>query len=110
MTDGAAFYKQIAGNFFSHESVNHYLGEYVRGDIHTNTIENFFGILKRGIRGIYQHVGQEHLHRYVNEFAFRYNNRVALDVNDAERAQLILEGISGKRLTYRISNKGLEAR
>jgi transposase-like protein len=101
MTDGAGFYSVIGQGFASHETVNHALGEYVRGEVSTNTIEGFFGILKRGLRGIYQHVGEEHLNRYVNEFAFRYNNRVALDVNDAERAQLLLEGISGKRLTYR---------
>lgn len=75
----------------------------MRGDVTTNTVEDFFGILKRGLRGIYQHVGKDHLGRYVDEFAFRYNHRIALDVNDAERAQLLLEGISRKRLTYRAS-------
>jgi transposase-like protein len=101
MTDGAGLYTVIGKGFASHETVNHALGEYVRGDVTTNTIEGFFGILKRGIRGIYQHVGEEHLNRYISEFAFRYNNRIALDVNDAERARLMLEGISGKRLMYK---------
>jgi transposase-like protein len=101
MTDAAGLYYKVGQEFASHETVNHTLGEYARGDVTTNTVEGFFGILKRGLRGVYQHVGQEHLGRYVDEFAFRYNNRVALDVNDAERAQLLLEGISGKRLTYR---------
>lgn len=101
MTDSARLYDNVGQHFASHETVNHSIGEYVRGDVTTNTVEGFFGILKRGLRGIYQHVGQEHLGRYVDEFAFRYNNRVALEINDAERAQLLLEGISGKRLTYR---------
>lgn len=100
MTDGAGLYLTIGENFASHESVNHTAGEYVRDDVTTNTVEGFFGILKRGIRGIYQHVSPNHLHRYVDEFSFRYNNRVSLNINDAERAQLLLEGISGKRLTY----------
>ena len=101
MTDGAMLYDKIGKGFGSHETVNHYLGEYVRGDVTTNTVEGFFGILKRGLRGVYQHVSADHLSRYVDEFAFRYNNRVALDVNDEKRAKIALEGISGKRLTYR---------
>jgi transposase-like protein len=100
MTDGAGMYEKIGQQFASHETVNHAAGEYARGDVTTNTVEGFFGVLKRGLRGVYQHVGKEHLHRYVGEFAFRYNHRVALNINDAERAQLLLEGISGKRLTY----------
>lgn len=103
MTDGATMYDKTGKLFASHEKVNHAAGEYVRGDVTTNAVEGFFGILKRGLRGIYQHVGKDHLGRYVDEFAFRYNHRIALDVNDAERAQLLLEGISGKRLTYRAS-------
>lgn len=101
MTDGASYYKQITTTFKSHETVDHGAGEYVRGDVTTNTVEGFFGILKRGINGIYQHVSPAHLHRYVDEFCFRYNNRVALEINDVERAQIALQGISGKRLTYR---------
>jgi hypothetical protein len=80
--------------------VNHSAGEYVRGDAHTNTIEGFFSIFKRGIVGIYQHVSAEHLHRYLSEFDFRYNNRIALEINDQQRADKLLEGIVGKRLTY----------
>lgn len=101
MTDGAGLYIKIGENFSSHESVNHYEGEYVRGDVTTNTVEGYFGILKRGLKGVYQHVSPAHLHRYVNEFSFRYNNRVALDIDDPERCRIALEGISGKRLTYR---------
>jgi transposase-like protein len=102
MTDGAGLYVKIGKSFKSHESVNHYLGEYVRGDVTTNTVEGFFGVFKRGLKGVYQHMSPVHLHRYLGEFAFRYNNRVALDINDAERADRALEGISGKRLTYKI--------
>ena len=98
MTDSSPVYKKIGKEFDSHEVVDHTRGEYARGDVTTNTIEGFFGILKRGIGGIYQHVGDEHLHRYVNEFSFRYNNR---KVTDAERADNALRGIGGKRLTYR---------
>ncbi len=98
MTDSSPVYKKIGKEFTSHEVVDHTKGEYARGDVTTNTIEGFFGILKRGIGGIYQHVGDEHLHRYVNEFSFRYNNR---KVTDAERADNALKGIGGKRLTYR---------
>jgi transposase-like protein len=110
MTDAAGLYEKIGAHFATHETVNHALGEYVRGDVTTNTIEGFFGILKRGLRGIYQHVGKDHLSRYVDEFAFRYNNRVALEINDVRRAQLALIGISGKRLTYRQPNGSHQAR
>ncbi len=104
MTDGAGLYIKIGENFASHESVDHYTGEYVRGDVTTNTVEGYFGILKRGLKGVYQHVSPAHLHRYVNEFSFRYNNRVALDIDDRERCRIALEGISDKRLTYRRSD------
>lgn len=105
LTDEARFYK-LPGKAFTggHETVNHRVGEYVRkGDraIHTNTIEGFFGIFKRGMRGIYQHCGSQHLQRYLAEFDFRYSNRVALGINDDQRAELSLKGIAGKRLTYR---------
>ena len=69
--------------------------------MHTNTVEGFFSVFKRGMKGVYQHCGKQHLHRYANEFSFRYNNRVKLGVNDIERAAIALKGISGKRLTYR---------
>jgi hypothetical protein len=81
--------------------VNHSAKEYVRGNVHTNTVEGFFSIFKRGIYGTYQHVSSHHLHRYTAEFDFRYNNRSALGVEDAERADNVLRGIAGKRLTYR---------
>jgi transposase-like protein len=99
-TDGASHYREITGDFASHETVNHAIGEYARGDVTTNSVEGFFGVLKMGIRGVYQHVSPEHLNRYVSEFAFRYNNRKALGVNDVERASNIVASIVGKRLTY----------
>lgn len=101
MTDSAGLYLKIGKEFKSHESVNHAIHEYVRGDVTTNTVENYFSVLKRGIGGIYQHVSPAHLHRYVNEFSFRYNNRSALEISDRERARIALDGIGGKRLTYR---------
>jgi transposase-like protein len=101
MTDSAPLYTKIGKGFASHETVNHLAKEYARGDVTTNTVEGYFGILKRGIGGIYQHVSPAHLHRYVNEFSFRYNHRAALGTNDAQRAVNTLKGIEGKRLTYR---------
>lgn len=100
MTDDARMYKKIAKQFADHKSVNHSAGEYVRGDAHTNTVEGFFSVFKRGMTGIYQHCSSEHLHRYLAEFDFRYNNRIALEINDKERADKLLTGIVGKRLTY----------
>ena len=103
MTDEAPFYKTIGREYQSHTYVSHTAGEYVRkGDaaIHTNTIEGYFSIFKRGMRGIYQHCAKKHLHRYLAEFDFRYSNRVGLGYNDADRADSLLKGIIGKRLTY----------
>lgn len=114
MTDGEGQYRILAPMFASHESVNHGAGEYVRGDVHTNTVEGFFSILKRGIIGTFHHVSPQHLQRYATEFDFRYNHRetrVKVDgkwakagLNDAERTQALLKGISHKRLTYRRIN------
>jgi transposase-like protein len=100
MTDDASQYIKLGREFKKHHAVNHSGGEYVRGKYHTNTVEGYFSILKRGIVGTYHHVGAQHLQRYVEEFDFRYNNRSALGVEDSERAALILKGIEGKRLTY----------
>lgn len=105
MTDSAGLYTKIGQHFRAHETVNHLAGEYARGDVTTNTVEGYFGILKRGIKGVYHHVSPAHLHRYVNEFSFRYNNRVALEIDDAQRARNALAGISGKRLTYKRPNE-----
>jgi len=84
----------------THQSVNHSIGEYVRGDVSTNTVEGYFSILKRGITGVYHHVSGQHLKRYVAEFDFRYNNRVALGIDDFTRTVAALGGIKGKRLMY----------
>lgn len=101
MTDTASVYRKTTGHFARHEMVDHSIKEYVRGEVSTNTVEGYFGILKRGISGVYQHVSPAHLHRYLNEFSFRYNNRTALEINDKQRAVNALAGIEGKRLTYR---------
>jgi transposase-like protein len=105
MTDDAGQYRLVGDESARHESVNHGIEEYVRGDAHTNTIENYFSILKRGINGVYHHVSQQHLRRYLAEFDFRYNERAALGVDDAQRATKALQGIEGKRLTYRRTDR-----
>jgi transposase-like protein len=109
MTDQASWYKPFAGEFAKHETVDHRADEYVRyeGDrmITTNTIESYYSVFKRGMRGTYQHCSEKHLHRYLAEFDFRYNNRVALGTNDADRANELAKGIVGKRLTYRRPNQ-----
>ncbi len=104
MTDEAGQYKFLSRTFEGHDFVSHGKGEYGRGPIHTNTIEGFFSIFKRGMKGVYQHSSKEHLHRYLAEFDFRHNNRVALGVDDQSRANKILRGIVGKRLTYQTIN------
>jgi transposase-like protein len=88
------------GRHFRHESVNHSVAEYVRGPFHTNSVEGFFSILKRGIVGCYFHVSEAHLHRYLAEFDFRYSNREKLGIDDTARADLAIRGVVGKRLTY----------
>lgn len=101
MSDEGPGVSAIGREFERHQTVNHGAGEYVRGDAHTNTIEGYFSIFKRGITGTYHHISQQHLKRYLAEFDFRYNEREALGVNDAERARKAIEGVRGKRLTYR---------
>jgi len=101
MTDEAKVYtRQFRHEYLGHGVVNHSIGEYGRGPVHTNTIEGFFSIFKRGMKGVYQHCGEKHLHRYLAEFDFRYSNREANGFNDADRSQEALRGITGKRLTY----------
>jgi transposase-like protein len=102
MTDEGTVYPPITKEFGGHGTVNHSIEEYVRGGFwHTNTVESYFSILKRGIIGTYHHVSARHLKRYLGEFDFRHNERAALGVNDARRAEKALAGIAGKRLTYR---------
>jgi transposase-like protein len=104
-TDESRLYFNAADLFDAHETVHHTSGEYVRYEdgraIHTNSAEGYFSIFKRGMRGIYQHCKEKHLHRYLAEFDFRYNHRVRLGFNDTDRAALAVKGASGKRLTYR---------
>jgi transposase-like protein len=102
MTDESGVYTQVGHEFSGHGSVNHSAEEYVRAAFwHTNTVENYFSIFKRGIMGTYHHVSETHLHRYGAEFDFRYNYRVNLGFSDAARASAIAAGMQGKRLTYR---------
>lgn len=103
MTDEAYRYRRIGKEFAQHGRVNHSKDEWVSDKdaaIHTQTVENYYSVFKRGMKGTYQHCAKRHLHRYCAEFDFRYSNRVALGVDDKERADRILEGVKGKRLTY----------
>jgi transposase-like protein len=123
MTDEHASYKEVGREFVSHDAVNHSRDEYVRywnevtdktgaggkpvvetTVITTNTVEGYFSVFKRGMKGVYQHCAEKHLHRYLSEFDFRYSNRIALGVTDGERADLAVKGAAGKRLTYRQTN------
>jgi len=101
MTDEAGQYASLKKHFAGHDFVRHGKGEYVRGEVHSNTVEGFYSVFKRGMKGVYQHCSERHLHRYVAEFDFRYSNRVKLGVDDVERTAAALRGIVGKRLTYR---------
>lgn len=101
MTDDFRSYQGLGKEFAFHYVINHGNREYVRENVHTNTIEGYFSILKRGIIGVYHHVGKHHLHRYLSEFDFRYNGR---KIDDADRSVLALCGIEGKRLMYRDSS------
>jgi hypothetical protein len=112
MTDEAWVYRLVGWNFADHGRVTHSRGEYVSKQdrtIHTNTVEGFFSILKRGIYGVYHHVSEAHLKRYLSEFDFRYNNREKLGVDDLARADIALLGVKGKRLTYRTTRSGRAA-
>jgi len=114
MTDEAGQYRIIGPAYASHQAVAHGKKEYVRGNVHTNTIEGFFGIFKRGVIGTFHHISEQHLQRYLNEFDFRYNHRetrVKVDgkwakagFTDAMRTEALLKGINNKRLTYRRIN------
>ncbi len=99
-TDEAMIYRAFGPAFAAHETVNHSRLEYGRGEVHTNTVEGYFSIFKRGMKGVYQHCQKKHLHRYLAEFDFRYTNRQALGCNDADRSERLLTGVVGRRLTY----------
>jgi transposase-like protein len=111
MTDAASWYKHMNkdGYFLSHDRVDHSGGEYVRYEpkktIHSNTVEGYFSIFKRGMKGVYQHCSEKHLHRYLAEYDFRYSNRVALGIDDEQRAVKAIKGVVGKRLTYRTPDR-----
>jgi transposase-like protein len=105
MTDESRLYTEVGQLFAGHETTQHSAHEYVRdGGIHSNTIESYFSVFKRGMRGVYQHCAEKHLHRYLAEFDFRHNSRVALGVGDTARANRILAGVVGKRLTYQTTS------
>jgi transposase-like protein len=99
-TDESNLYKKVGKEFADHETVKHSAFEYVRGDVTTNTVESYFSVFKRGMRGVYQHCAEKHLHRYLAEFDFRYNYRASLGCDDNERTIAAIRGGEGKRLTY----------
>jgi transposase-like protein len=103
-TDESRLYNNIKHGYNGHHTVIHSGNEYVRYEgertVHTNTVEGYFSVFKRGMKGTYQHCAEKHLHRYLAEFDFRYNNRDALGVNDQARTNKMLQGVVGKRLTY----------
>ncbi len=101
MTDKALHYRAVGREFVEPGTVEHADYEWTRGDIHTNTVEGFYSIFKRGMKGVYQHCSEKHLHRYLAEFDFRYSNRVRLGIGDNQRTENALQGIVGKRLTYK---------
>ena len=100
-TDESRLYVKVGAEYAAHETVNHTAKEYARGDVTTNSVEGYFSIFKRGMRGVYQHCGEKHLHRYLAEFDHRYNHRIALGYNDIDRMNVAIKGMEGKRLTYR---------
>ena len=102
-TDEAGYYGKLGAEFSRHDFVRHGAGEYGRGDVHTNTIEGYFSIFKRGMKGVYQHCGKRHLHRYAAEFEFRYSNRMANGMCHNARTDAALHGVVGKRVLYRDS-------
>jgi transposase-like protein len=103
VTDEGGQYAQMKHDFPKHETVNHAAEEWRRGDAHTNTVEGYFSIFKRGMMGVYQHCSEKHLHRYLAEFDFRYSNRAKLGIDDERRADLVMQSVAGRRLTYRTS-------
>jgi len=107
-TDASPLYPAVGREFAEHDSVRHTMGEYVKyrdGEaIHNNSAENYFSVFKRGMKGVYQHCSEKHLHRYLAEFDYRYNTRTALGMNDQQRADKLITQVVGKRLTYRTTD------
>lgn len=108
-TDASSLYKFVGKEFAEHATVEHSMGEYVRfeenGAVHNNSCESYFSVFKRGMKGVYQHCSEKHLHRYLAEFDFRHNARTALGVDDVARTDRILAGVTGKRLTYQTTDR-----
>lgn len=104
MTDEASWYRAVGRDYANHLAVNHGEKVYSVGDITTNTVEGYFSIFKRGMKGVYQHCREKNLHRYLAEYDFRYNHRIALGIDDMSRCDRALQGIVGKRLTYRTTH------
>jgi transposase-like protein len=108
-TDGHTMYRRIGKEFAEHKFVDHSRDEYVRyeetGIVHNNSCEGYFSVFKRGMKGVYQHCSEKHLHRYLAEFEYRFNNRVALGVDDEQRAETALAQVVGKRLTYKAADR-----
>ncbi len=104
-TDESRLYFKVGPDFAAHERVNHSEEEYARGDVTTNTVEGYFSIFKRGMKGVYQHCKEKHIHRYLAEFDFRYNHREALGYNDQDRTIAAIRGAEGKRLTYHLPHE-----
>jgi hypothetical protein len=104
-TDDAGHYRSLRRDGRKHETVKHRDDEWARGQIHTNCAEGYFSVFKRGMKGVYQHCSEKHLHRYLAEFDFRYSNRSKLGVDDQQRASKALLGVRGKRLTYRTADR-----
>ena len=110
MTDESNIYRSVPKHFAAHGTTNHSAGQYVDYElpaVHSNTVEGYFSIFKRSMKSVYQYCGEQHLHRYLAEFEFRYNNREALGCNDADRTRAALRGVVGKRLIYRDSLAGV---
>lgn len=108
-TDASSLYDFVGKSFAEHASVRHSMGEYVKwnenGAVHNNSCESYFSVFKRGMKGVYQHCSEKHLHRYLAEFDFRHSNRIAVGVDDAARAQRVLAQVVGKRLTYKAADR-----
>ena len=102
-TDEFRSYRGLDKEYKSHKTVQHGSGQYVNGAVHTNTLEGWFSLLKRGVNGTFHHVSEKHLNRYIDEFVFRYNNR---KVNDSIRSILAVKQIGNKRLSYRKVKEG----
>ena len=107
MTDESRLYGGL--KVASHQRIKHAAGQYVRGEVTTNHVEGYFSVFKRGMKGVYQHCSEKHLHRYLAEFDFRFNNRVSKGIHDTERAQKALIKIEGTRLTYRRTDEAQDA-